>query len=355
MAATLPNLILAPIAGTLVDRWDHRQVMIVSDLIRGGLVLTLPLLAATNLLLVYPLVFLITSVSLFFRPARTAIIPRIVRPDELMTANSATWLSETMADIIGYPAAGLFVAFLGMALPLAFWFDSVTYIASAVLIAAIALPKVTPRSPEGAAGVGFMAEMMVGWRFLRQETALLANTLQGAVGQFTAGVTLALTPIFARDVIMGTTLDATARYAFLETGIGVGNLIGGFVIGLIGVRLRKGWLVIGGYAIGGACTAALALTGSLEIAFGLMLGSGVANMIYVIPSQTMFQERVPPDLIGRVVGFRFSLVFGSLTLAMAISGLLAEQIGPQAVIGGFGLLTMFAGLAGLLVPALRDA
>src|SRR6185369_1288904 len=78
LSATLPNLILGPIAGTFVDRWDHRRVMISSDLIRAGLVLVVPFVAEANFVLVYPLVFLITTVSLFFRPAKTAVVPRIV-------------------------------------------------------------------------------------------------------------------------------------------------------------------------------------------------------------------------------------------------------------------------------------
>jgi DHA3 family macrolide efflux protein-like MFS transporter len=78
-------------------------------------------------------------------------------------------------------------------------------------------------------------------------------------------------------------------------------------------------------------------------------------MIFLIPSQTLFQERTPPQLMGRVVGFRFSLVFGSMTLAMAVGGVLAEVIGVTTVIALFGVVTMIAGLAGLLVPAVREA
>ena len=115
-----------------VDRWDQKDVMVVSDLLRAAIVLLIPIAAVTNLLLVYPLVFLVTSISIFFRPARVAILPRIVREDELLTANSAMWVGETIADVIGYPLAGIFVAFLGAALPLAFWFDAATYVASAV-------------------------------------------------------------------------------------------------------------------------------------------------------------------------------------------------------------------------------
>jgi hypothetical protein len=60
-------------------------------------------------------------------------------------------------------------------------------------------------------------------------------------------------------------------------------------------------------------------------------------------------------MIGRVVGMRFSLVFGSMTLAMGLSGFLAEALGVTTVIGAFGVLTALAGLGGLLLPAVRDA
>ena len=165
----------------------------------------------------------------------------------------------------------------------------------------------------------------------------------------------ALTPLYAKGIVVGQPVDEKAAYGFLETAIGVGNLVGGFVIGFLGTRLARGKTVIVGYTAWGACVALLALTGNLAIALGLMFGSGIANMVFVIPSQTMFQERTPPDMLGRVIGFRFALVFGSMTLAMALGGLLAQIAGAGPVIGAFGLLTMFAGLAGLLVPAVRNA
>ena len=353
VAATLPNLLLGPISGTLVDRWDQKQVLVVSDLLRAAVVILIPIAAVTNILLVYPLVFLVTSISIFFRPAREAIMPRIVPDDELLTANSANWLAENLADIVGYPLAGLFVTFLGNSLPLAFWIDAVTYLVSALLILTVSVPPVL-RSAEAVAE-GILAEMRVGWRFLRGETVLLANTMQAVVAQFTAGVLLATTLVYVQDVLQRGSYSTAAVYAVLEAGIGVGSLVGGFAMGLLGGRLGKGRMVIAGYAVYGACVMALGLTGNVAVAIALMVGMGVSNMVYVIPSQTLFQQRTPRDMIGRVVGMRFSLVFGSLTLAMATGGFLAAALGPAIVILAFGALTLTAGLAGLLVPALRNA
>jgi MFS family permease len=265
------------------------------------------------------------------------------------------WIAETIADVIGYPLAAVFVAFLGSALPLAFWIDAATYGASAALIFSIVVPPVPRRPGEGDQRPTVMADLRDGYHFLRHEATLLANTLQATVAQFTIGVLVALTPIYASDIVAGGSIKPEAAYGFLETAIGVGNLLGGFTIGIIGSRYARGKMVIVGYTVWGACIGALGLTGNLGIAIGLMFGSGVANMIFVIPSQTMFQERTPVDMLGRVVGFRFALVFGSMAIAMAISGLLAAYVGAPAVIGVFGLMTMGAGLAGLLVPAVRDA
>jgi len=389
--ASLPNLLFGPIAGTLVDRWDHREVMIVSDLLRAGLVLLIPIAAVVNLWLVYPLVFLVTTISIFFRPAKGAILPRMVSSDDLIAANSALWVGETFADIGGYVLAGLFVALLGTQLPLAFWVDSVSYVGSALLIASIAVaplvqslsarearaaeaeasaeaareirerlvgdtevgPAESLTEPE--APVGFFGELKAGWHFLRNEPILLANTLQATFGQFTIGILLALMPVYARDVIHTSGFSDTAIYSFMEGAIGAGNLVGGFVIGLIGARLALGKMVIVGYASTGLAVAALALTGNMYVAVGLAFGVGVGNLAFVIPSQTLMQRRTPPELMGRVLGFRFSLVFGSMTIAMGLGGILGAMFGAAPVIGIFGLVTVAAGLGGLFVPAVRDA
>ena len=99
----------------------------------------------------------------------------------------------------------------------------------------------------------------------------------------------------------------------------------------------------------------MAITNHLGLALGLSFGQGVANMVFVIPSQTLFQQRTPAALMGRVVGFRFSLVFGSMAVAMGVGGLLSTVLPVTVIIAFFGLLTMLAGLAGWLVPAVRDA
>jgi MFS family permease len=309
-------------------------------------------------------VFLVTTVSIFFRPAKGAILPRIVAEEDLVTANSALWVGETFADIGGYVIAGLFVALLGTQLPLAFWVDSVTYIASALLIASIAVAPVTRTvastvakraSGARAALAGFGAELREGWHFLRGDTVLLANTIQSTAGQFMLGIFLVLTPVYAAQALDRPDISYREALAFLEGAIGAGNLVGGFLIGLIGTRLALGRMVIVGYVVTGALVAILPLAGNLPLALGIVFGAGAGNLAFVIPSQTLFQRRTPPELMGRVLGLRFTVVFGAMTLAMGLGGVLGEAFGAAPVIAVFGLITVAAGLAGLFIPAVRDA
>jgi predicted MFS family arabinose efflux permease len=322
-------------------------------------VVIMPIAATVNLWLVYPLAFLLTSISIFFRPARVAILPRLVREDELLTANSALWIGETMADVIGFPLAGLFVALVADAVSIAFWFDGATYLASALLLSTLIPRPVETEAPTGAtaepAAEGFRGELVAGWRFLRNEPFLLANTLQAVVAQVTIGVLIGQTAVFAERVFGGEGFDWRTVYGFIEGSQGAGNLIGGFVIGLVGARFAKGRMIIAGYTVLGLLTTLMALSGNLPAVLAIAFGIGVANMVFIIPSQTLFQERTPGNLLGRVVSFRFSLVFGAMTLSIGLGGVLAEVVGVTPVIAAFGLVTAAAGIAGWFVPAIREA
>ncbi len=357
LAATLPNLLLGPLAGTFVDRWDQKKVMIASDLLRAVLVLLIPFVVDVNVWVVYPLVFTITSVSLFFRPAKAAVLPRIVRREDLTPANGAIWTGETLADIAGYPLAGVFVAFLGTNLALAFWVDSVTYLVSAVLLLGLVVPPVVrevgPRV--GGAVAAFVSELQEGWRFLRHEAALFQNTLVSVVAQLSIGATLALMVVYAERSLDGETIPYPESYAVIEAAIGLGNLIGGFVVGAFGARMRKGWLVVLGFLVMGLATIGLGLTSNEVLAVVAAITIGIFNLVYVIPSQTLFAERTPQGLMGRVVAIRSSIVMGALTGAMAISSGLADHVDAGLIIALTGVLTVLAAGLAAALPAVRDA
>lgn len=365
---TIPNLLFSPIAGAFVDRWDQKQVLVVSDILRAALVLLIPVAVLIDVWLAYPLVFLITTVSIFFRPARVAILPRLVPQRDLLSANAAMWVGETLADVVTFPLAGLFVVFLADSLPIAFWFDAASYLVSAALVAAISVPPLVRQlrradGEAGAAGSGtgvdspatIVADLRAGWEFLRRETVLLANTLQGTAGQFSVGILTVASIILARQITASDGDEYRATYAFMETAIGLGSLLGGFALGAVATRVRKGPLVIAAYTVFGVLVFLIGISDSIPIILGLLFGCGVANMAFVIPSQTLFQERTPPEMMGRVISLRFALVFGGMSVAMALGGLLVGIFGPGPVIAAGGLLSIGAGLAGLAVRALREA
>jgi hypothetical protein len=327
--------------------------MIVSDLLRASFVLLIPIAAVNSVPLVYPMIFIVTAISVFFRPARVTTLPRMVHEDDILPANSALWIGETVADLVGYPLAALFVIALGNGLPLAFWFDSASYLASALLIATISIRPLAQR--EGAAEQQHILEdLKQGWAFLRREPVLLANTVQGALGQVGAGMFTAVAFVYA-IALAGDERAGRAVFAGIETGIGAGNLVGGFLLGLVAARMARGRLVVAGFMAYGACITLTGLIGSVPLAIGLAVGSGIANMVYVIPSQTLFQERTPSELLGRVVGFRFAAVFGSLTLAAAAAGVIAELLTPAVTVVIAGLIPLAAGIGGLFVRAVREA
>ncbi|MFI5261613.1 MAG: MFS transporter [Candidatus Limnocylindrales bacterium] len=357
LVAALPNLFLAPLAGTLVDRSDQRLTMIASDFLRAALVVTIPFAAAQDIWFVFPLVFVITCISVFFRAAKNAAVPRIVARDDLMAANSALWTSETLADLAGYPIAGLFVAVLGSALAIAFWADAASYLVSGVVILGIAIPPVVRVIAPAAAGLvrTILRELGDGLRFLRGQPTLWQNTLITALAQMSTGALIALALVYSAEVLDRSVIGYPANYTALETAIGVGNLVGGLAVGVIGNRFAKGWLVAVGLIVSGLGVVIIGLTASVWLAVGACVMTGVANLLYVVPTQTLFAELTPPGLMGRVVSFRSGLVYGSMTVGMGISGLLAQIMPVGWVLSAFGALTVACGMLALLLPAMRDA
>lgn len=353
-AASAPNFLLGPIAGAFVDRWDRKRAMVVSDLVRAGLVLLVPIAIGLHVVLVYVIAFAIATVTLVFRPAKTAALPLVVDERDLVTANSASSISETGADLIGYPLAGLLVASMSGLIGAVFFIDSATYVISAALIAAMSLPATETVRAAVRPGV-IWAEMMEGWRFLRGHAELFSNTLVSVVTQVAVGTQIAVSLVYAESALSHRLISYPTNYAVLEASIAVGSLLGGFWIGALASRFRKGHLAVTGFLAFGLLTTVVGFVDQPLIAFAVFAGLGVANMVFVIANMTLFQQRTPQNLMGRVVSIRHALVFGVMTAAMAASGALAAVIGPQAVFLAAGVVSTLAAVGGLLAPAMRNA
>jgi MFS family permease len=390
-AMTVPSFLVGPVAGALVDRWDRKHVMVGSDLLRAAIVGIIPVVSGIHVGLVVALVFLLAAVSSFFRPARAAALPRVVPEEDLLTANSAMWIADTATDLVGYGLGGLFVAFLGSSLALAFWLDGASYLASAALVAAIAIPPLVRsgagagegaaaragaaagEAESGAAGTGasgnqaesaesptesvqasLIADLLGGWRFLRAETVLFATTVQAAVAEFGMGALTALSPLLIASLALGS-MDAPTAYGLFGMAMGAGLVGGGIVLGGMATRIPKGPSIIAAFTALGVAMVALAATQNLPLALILAVAIGLANVTFVVPSQTLFQQRTPDEMLGRVVAIRLAVVNGVLAVAMVTSGALAQLVGLRPVIAACGILTVAAGLAGLTVRSIRRA
>jgi MFS family permease len=141
----------------------------------------------------------------------------------------------------------------------------------------------------------------------------------------------------------------------IEALIGVGNLVGGLAVGLVGARLRKGRMVVAGILSMGIAVVILGLTTTLPVALLAAGVIGIANLVYVVPTQTIFGEVTPEGFLGRVIAIRSSIVMGSMTMAMAVCSIAAGFFPVGPVIAITGVLTVVAGVIGALLPAVRDA
>jgi MFS transporter, DHA3 family, macrolide efflux protein len=353
-AIAIPNVIFGPWAGALADRWDRRRTMIGADLIRAVLVLLVPLAFNVSITLVYVVAFLVATVGLVFRPSKDALVPQIVDRDDLMAANSATSVTETLADLVGYPLAGLMVAALASIIGTAFVIDSGTYLISAALLA---LMHVAPVEREVVAfGLRQLwRDVREGVAFLATQAELRANTLVSTVGQVAVGTEVTCSVLYAQTVLDQSVIGFPENWSLLMAAIGLGSIIGGLVIGGLAGEAKKGPMAIAGFIGLGLAFILTGLVTDPVWAIGLFFLAGVANMAFVIPNITLFQERTPQALFARVVTSRQALVFGVMAAAMAVSGILAGIIGADRTLMLGGAVAVAAGLMGLLIPSMRNA
>jgi MFS family permease len=354
-ATAVPSVVLGPLAGVLVDRWDRRRTMILCDLSRAGLVLTVPIAFEIHIGLVYLSAFLISTVTLLFRPAKTAVLPSIVKERDLVAANSAMSVPETAADLIGFPVAGLVVTALAAVIGAAFVLDAATYVVSAVLIWAMIVPRQVEEVEERISLGSVWREMREGFAFLWNERVLRSNTLLSTMAQVAVGAEIVVSVLYAKDVVDRGSMSFQQTFALLLTAIAVGSVLAGIALGAIGERWPKGPLVIAGFIGMGLSLVAAGLVTHPVLAIIAFFFTGATNMLFIIPTITLFQQRTPQRLMGRVVSSRQALVFGSIAASMAISGYLAGILGPAVVLAVSGGICAAAGIIGIAVPSMRSA
>jgi MFS family permease len=225
---------------------------------------------------------------------------------------------------------------------------------SALLLWAMILPRQNRDYAEDISIGVVWREMAEGFWFLWNKSALLSNTLLSTVAQVAAGAEIVVGLIYARDVVDRGALSFEQMYSLLLMAIAVGSVLAGILVGAIGDRFPKGPMVIAGFIGMGLALAVAGLITDPILAIVAFFLVGAFNMVFIIPTVTLFQELTPQRLMGRVVSSRQTLVFGSLAASMGLSGYLAGVIGPASVLVISGAICAAAGAVGILIPSMRN-
>jgi len=346
-ANVLPRLLLAPVAGVFVDRWDRRRTMVVCDLLRAAALAALFLIRdAGDVGLIYAVNFFNACVSRFYLPARNALIPSLVGSDKLVAANSLTSVSESAAQLVGPLVGGLLVTVGGPKSAVAL--DLATF-----LLAALSLSLISVRArPDGATGrtarrvtADLLAGLDLAWktgvlRYLLLTFCLVALA-QGAL------VTLLL-PFLTE--VLGLPSDYFGVVVAVE---GAGAVVGGLLVGSVARRLRPETLF-------STSLLAVGLVLGLIVAaddFGWLLGGlvieGAVGVGVAIATTTILQARVPEEFRGRVHSL-WSMTSSGSMVGMMSAGLVAQAIGTKAALVAAAGLAGFAGVVAFMTMTRRD-
>lgn len=348
IAATLPAVLLGPLAGALADRWPRKPLMLVCDGLRGVLTLLLAYLALSNQLtvpVVIALSALLAALTTLFNPANMAMVPALVPKKDLMQANAMIETTMHGAGLVGPAIGGLVVATAGVGG--AFALNALSFAVSGLALLRIKFPP--PAAPAGREG--FWHSMGAGFRLLVAQPTIGGLLACFAVLNFFSISVLLFLPYFAQTTFK---VGATGL-GFMEGAIALGMFTGALSAGRLGAdRKRFGiimgamlgtsatFLLMGAFPHYGLYLGLLALTGAL---FG---GMNVVVMAF-------FQTRVPPNEMGRFMGVLTSVVFALMPVSNGVFGILADSVAPTTLLmvngGAIGVVALFT----CLVPGLRKA
>lgn len=350
-ASTLPIFFSGLIGGVLVDRIGAKRMSIIADLLSMVTVALIPLLYSAGVL-TYPLLLALIMMSTILdtpgSTARQTLMPDLAQQAgmKLERANATYGSIWRFSILLGPPLAGVLIGIFGTANVL--WIDAATFAVSAALIRLfVARAVVKPVKTETSHPI---TEMLEGLRFFGRERLLLALLILFAVVDLLANaVMLVVLPVYANSVY------GTAESYGLMLGIfGGGTLAGTILYGARGHRWSRRGLVllaIIGFGLPLWVLAALPpffIALVMSFIMGLVIGP-VGPMI-----MTLYQERVPAELRGRVFGARAALDTLSIPFAALFTGVIVQGIGLQITLVGFAIAFLFVTAAAALTPTFKN-
>jgi DHA3 family macrolide efflux protein-like MFS transporter len=352
----VPLLVMSPVVGVMVDRYDRKLMMMLSDLAAGVTTILILTLYMSGGLEIWHL-YVNAAINGFFQgfqwPAYSAALALMVPKKDYVRVNS-------MLEIAWGPAAGIVSPILGGAiiglggtagfdgLVLIMLIDIVTFVAAIGTLLLIYIPK--PERTEAREGgiAGFYKEALYGFRYLLDRPPLLA--LQGVfmLGNFFHS--MALGTLLAPMILARTDSDALI-FGSMQTVGAVGMVIGGVAIGAWGGFKRRIHGVLLGWAVGFVGILVIGL-GRPEPAWMMgVWGGGIVLSALVVSlingsNQAIWMAKVAPEVQGRVFTTRRLVAWVANPLAALIAGPLADQVMEPAMQAGGGLAGLFGGLVG---------
>jgi MFS family permease len=319
LAANLPAILLAPVAGVWVDRLDRRIVMMVSDSAAGLGALALLSLAWRSELTFWPVVLIAalgSAAGSFQEPAYRASIVTLVPTERLGRANGMIEMGPALGTLIAPAIAGALIVTVGVEAVLAV--DVVTFIAAVGTLAVVRFPRVAPVL--GGTRRSMRQEVLEGLHYLRDRSGLL-----GLLGM-SAGLNFFL--VFANvlwlPLFLGFTDEATI--GLVMTGVGLAMVAGSLAMSAWGgpERLVRG--MVGLVVVAGLALSVSGLRPSLWLAAG-----SVMVFMFFIPlvngiSQTLWQRKVEPAIQGRVFSTRRMIATIASPIAYVVAGPLADGV-----------------------------
>ena len=367
LATLLPALLLGPLAGALADRLDRRMTMIVGDVIRALLFLSIPLFP--NLTWIYAAKFLAGCATLFWTPATNASVPNLVPRDKLERANQLSLLSTYGTAPV---AAGLFSVLalvskaLGSVSPyfttnsvdLALYFNAATYLISAATV--FMLREIPKRNVSGKISApSTLKSVWEGWRFIG-ESRIVRGLVIGMVGAFVAaGAVIGLGYPYITETLHGGNAGWGLVFAALFIGIALGMLPG--------TRFLKDFSRRRLFGVAIVCAAIplaiIALVPNLVIVIFLVVLIGTMGGIAYATGFTIVGLEVNDDIRGRVFAFftsatqviLFAVIAVAPFLSKALTKLIASATGSGNVKIGNVVYTAVGQNVVLLLAALLAA
>jgi MFS family permease len=329
----------------LLDRFEPRKILIVDNAIRGLVMASVPLAAAAGVLTTPHIFLAAATYGLLYMVSGAGIptmLPRLVDPDDLVTANAMESISWSIGGLAGPLLAGVAIAIIGAPAVLAV--DAVSYGIFVVCLLAMGnLPRIAA-SAGGARGGGLGPAV----GFILATPAVLAITLIYMTGNLADGIFTVFAPIYVRDVLGGD----SATYGAVVSAFTGGSLVGALLVGAMGWRWPLGRSIAGAVLASGLAGSLLLLRPSVVPMIAILALVGLCASCLTAWAQTIRMRLIPPELRGRVFAVLRTLMRGTPPLGSLLAGFLLAGGDPRPAVLAMVVLNVIPGAIALVHPAL---